>query len=391
MSLLETISQGTAAPPEEAHALPFGAYSDREVFEMELEQIFRRDWIALCPAASLSAPGDFLALDLAGEPIVVLRGDDGELRALSNVCRHRGTPICDVGAGNAARLVCPYHAWTYDQQGRLKSWPYPGNVEIDASAHCLPQFRLELWNGVVFVNLDPDATPLSERLVGIDRHLQKFQIDRYEESPPATGYTTWDSNWKLAFENGIESYHLFNVHTKTLEPGSPTRDAFYVEGGASWTITAGTLHPGRKAKPWDPPTIGAFENENYTLVSIPPSLVGILTPDSWGWLSVLPLAPDRCLIGGGATRPRRPPKPEKAAGKTKKPKKKDDDGTSLFEAFMEEDRWICERNQRGMATRYGDGGKLVEIERVIVDFHSYLGWRLFEQKCRPPWRAPEAP
>ena len=128
------------------------------------------------------------------------------------------------------------------------------------------------------------------------RHLQKFQIDRYEESSPATGYTTWDSNWKLAFENGIESYHLFNVHTKTLEPGSPTRDAFYVEGGASWTITAGTLHPGRKAKPWDPPTIGAFENENYTLVSIPPSLVGILTPDSWGWLSVLPLAPDRCLI-----------------------------------------------------------------------------------------------
>ena len=100
------------------------------------------------------------------EPIVVIRGDDGVLRCLPNVCRHRGTVLYDEGRENASSIQCPYHAWSYDNTGRLTGVPYPGNVEIDKASHGLAGIRLETWGDVVFINFDANAEPLSPRLAG---------------------------------------------------------------------------------------------------------------------------------------------------------------------------------------------------------------------------------
>jgi nitrite reductase/ring-hydroxylating ferredoxin subunit len=105
-----------------------------------------------------AAPGDYLALEIAGEPVLVIRGHGGELRALSNVCRHRLHPLVADGAGSLPRLTCPYHRWTYRLDGQLASAPCMTDVPgFDRTAVRLPMFRVEQWLGFVFVNLDDDA------------------------------------------------------------------------------------------------------------------------------------------------------------------------------------------------------------------------------------------
>ncbi|MEM7412022.1 MAG: aromatic ring-hydroxylating dioxygenase subunit alpha [Myxococcota bacterium] len=368
MTLEDSLRRVCAASAGEARALPFAAYTDPDLHARERERIFAREWIALGSAAALSEPGDTLTVTLGNEPVIVVRGEDGELRALSNVCRHRGTPLLDEGIGHASSLVCPYHAWGYGLDGRLKGVPHPGDVVVDKAAHALPSYRVETWAGVVFVNLDPQAPPLAERVAGIDARLSRYALDRFTH-PTRISLHAWDANWKLAVENGIESYHLFRVHPETLEPYTPTRGAFYLEGSAEATLTAGTTKLARAAHPGDSEGLGAWEREHYVLVSLPPSFVGILTADSWGWISVLPSGPEQCtVLGAGLS----PVATEEGAG------------SEFFEAFLAEDQAICERNQRGMRSAQ-EGGQLVELERVVVDFHQYLGNRLFGTPTDPPF------
>ena len=381
MRNVEALREATSAPPGAARALPFEAYRDPHAFELEMERVFRGDWVAVCSEALLREPGSYVALPIGGEPVVVLRGQDGTLRALSNVCRHRGTPLLDDGLGSAASLVCPYHAWAYADDGAFRGAPHTGNVEIDAGAHALPRFALEVWAGVVFVNVSGDAPALCDRLVGVRRAIEAFGIDRYDV--PYGGYApqTWNANWKLAYENGIESYHLFKVHKETLERLSPTRAAFYVEGDAHASVTAGGVEADARAYPGEPHTIGAFERGHYLLVAVPPSFIAILTRDSFGWIAIQPETPTQTRIVANALVPRALAAASRSERESLDP---------FTQEFLAEDRWICERGQRGMGSRHSRGGQLVELERIVGDFHQYLGMRLFGQAPEPVYRAREA-
>lgn len=378
--MADSIREAALSPAGRARALPFAAYTDPDVHRLEMDRIFGRDWIAICASASLANPGDHFAHAIGGEPVVVLRGDDGKLRALSNVCRHRGTLLQDDGFGAAKKFVCPYHAWTYDLEGNLRGVPVPGNVEIDKSAHCLPQFRVEEWAGVVFVNLDASAESLASRLVGLERYLDPFDMSGFDTPTPPKPLETWDANWKLIVENGIESYHLFKVHRDTLETMTPTKGAFYLEGSARWTATAGWYKGVDPTASAEHPTAGLV-GKGYVLVSIPPSFVAILTEDSWGWLSVFPTAADRTVVAEGSLRRGRPSLLERASKAVEE---------NFVTAFLAEDRAICERGQRGMAARRSQGGQLVELERVVADFHHHLAWRLFGAEPAAAWRGPAA-
>ncbi len=365
----KALEKAASAPATAARALPFSAYRDPQVYEREMERLFRGDWVAVCSASSLSGPGAYCALSIGGEPVAVLRGRDGALRAVSNACRHRGTQLLDPGHGRVSSIVCPYHAWAYDLDGGFRGAPMAGDVEIDAKAHALPRFALEVWAGVVFVNVDGRAAPLAERMAGADAHLAPYGIERYDRSTAPPEPEPWAANWKLAFENGIESYHLFQVHRDTLEKVSPTHGAYYVEGSARWTVTGGTLSSGDTGPyPGDPDTLGARERQRYVLVSLPPSFVGVLTRDSWGWITVHPAGAEACLVGAEALVPA-------AYGAGSGPEW--DPYAAFTRAFLAEDKAICERGQRGIQARHSEGGQLVELERVVGDFHHYLAARLF--------------
>ena len=361
-------------------ALPFAAYRDPEIHARELEAMFRGDWVAVCSAASLAAPGAFYALEIGGEPVAVVRDAEGRLRALSNACRHRGTQLLDDGMGEISSIVCPYHAWAYGLDGAFRGAPMTGEVEIDREHHALPEFALEVWAGVIFVNVAGNARPLGERMRSVDAHLSAYHLDRYDWSPGPGAPERWEANWKLAFENAIESYHLFKVHQKTLERVSPTRGAYYVEGGAEWAVTAGALEADRTPYPGEPAGMTEADRARYVLVSLPPSFVGILTRDSWGWITIHPDGPERCRITGEALIPEAY---ASAAG----------DGSidDFTAAFMAEDKWICERGQRGIQSRHSSGGQLVELERVVGDFHHYVAARLFGRTPEAPWKNPDAP
>ena len=111
MTQLDDVKAAMARPFGEAGALPFHAYTNPELYELERQRLIYREWIPMCAAGALPEAGDYFAVDVAGEPVMVIRSDDGELRALSNVCRHRGTPLAAEGYGNARKFICPFHLY----------------------------------------------------------------------------------------------------------------------------------------------------------------------------------------------------------------------------------------------------------------------------------------
>ncbi len=369
------------APLEEARALPFAAYHSEELFALEMDRVFRSDWVAVCAEAALADVGDYLAIDIAGEPLVLIRGADGELRALSNVCRHRGTILLDPGVDNlhGERIVCPYHGWSYSDSGTFRGAPYAQGAGIDRDEHCLPSFRAEVWMGVVFVCLSADAPPLAERLAGIAPHLAEFDMESFAVPGALSAPEVWAANWKLIVENGMESYHLFKVHEKTLERVTPTRGAYYIEGSASWTLTGGEIVQGGggvAGKLLATLFGSGAGGDHYVLVSVPPSFVGVVTKDSWDWIIAHPLSPTSTRVLLGSLARSSPDLVTRMAA------------SGYTAAFLEEDRAICERVQTGMAARASVGGRLVPLERVVVDFHHYLAWHLTGES--PPERHMEA-
>lgn len=364
--LLDTLERVLPQPLGKAEALPFEAYRDPDYFRLEQREVFGRDWVFVCMDADLPRVGDYRALTLGDEPLVVLRGTDGKLRALSNVCRHRGAVMLK-GSGNARKITCPYHAWTYSDEGALLGVPYPGDVGVDKPAHGLPRFGLESWIGFVFVSLDPQAPPLAERFRGLETYLTRYQVEDFRHTHPIETWS-WQANWKLAIENFVEGYHFFAVHPTTVETAARTRDCFYVEGGADWSITGGRqLDYPTTWKDW---ILGRSQVVPYLSIHLPPNLVCNLYPGSMGWARVLPTGPTTCEVASGFCSHH----PTPVAKGLK----------AHYAKTLGEDRAICESVQRGVASPRSRGGQLVEMERAVVDFHHYLGKRLFgEAPCGP--------
>ncbi|MEM7563392.1 MAG: aromatic ring-hydroxylating dioxygenase subunit alpha [Pseudomonadota bacterium] len=353
-------------PLGKAHCLPFPVYHDPSVFHFEEERIFRRDWFFVCTSQELENPGDYFAFCISGEQIAVIRGQDQQLRAMSNNCRHRGTPLLNAGFGNTAKLiVCPYHAWSYDLEGSLKGVPFAKEDRLDKSRHCLPNFDCEEVFGLVFVKIDGNDSSMRDRLADLKDYLEIYDTNRFTRALPGT-LERWKANWKLAMENAMESYHLFKVHKTTLETVTPSKLAYYVAGSSEWTLTGGKMedHSSTFGK-W---LRGHYPEvfDHYLLISLPPNFVGILTHDSLGWLSVMPINAVETEIRSGVLC-----EPESGSETS--------ESEAFTDAFFEEDKTICERVQAGMQSRSTTGGQLVEMERVVVDFHQYLASRLFEE------------
>jgi len=371
---LQTLKITVAQPMEKAESLPFSAYRDQQVYDAEKTNIFLNDWIFICTEQEIPKKGDYLALFLADEPVLIIRGQDGKIRAMSNVCRHRGTLLNLVGKSNSKRMVCPYHAWTYDDKGTLLGVPFAEKGEVKLDEHCLPLFQLEIWHGLIFINLSAQAEPFNEKVSNIDKYLKLFHATRFKKTYTSPS-ETWQANWKLALENAMESYHLFKVHPQTLETVTPTKQSFYLEGSRNCTITAGKMKgsspkllkwlTGESAKIYD----------HYILISLPPSFVGILTYESFDWIRVLPESLDSCSIQSGGMSTATPDKHSEEQ--------------QFVETFFAEDKAICERIQLGMLAEKSSGGKLIHMERVLVDFHHYLAYKLFDETTPEHYRSAE--
>ena len=335
-------------------ALPTAAYRE-PAFTAEQHTIWRDAWVFVGTADEVAEPGDFVTTTLGGQPVIVLRRQDGELAAMSNLCAHRGTLLAD-GHGNTKRFQCPYHAWTFADDGRLLAVPHAERIDVDRDAHCLPTYRAEVWHGLVFATLGSGPS-VAERLAHLEPLLADHGLGDLHHWTAHRGEEIWECNWKLAMANAMESYHLFQVHPETLEPYAPTADAYYLVGNADGTATGG----------------GSSRGDDYLLLSLPPNLVATVTDGSLIWQAVQPLDWNRTRIITGGAYPH--PSPEDSKGIAKLLGMAANAAGSLVPDFLPEDKAICERGQLAATGDY-EPGVLVPMEQVVSDFHHFLARQL---------------
>ncbi|MFP5247778.1 MAG: aromatic ring-hydroxylating oxygenase subunit alpha, partial [Thermoanaerobaculia bacterium] len=198
--------------PRLSHASTLSSrfYTDPAVLELENRNVFGRTWQLAGHVEQVKEGGQYFTTSIGAEPVLVVRGNDGELRAMSNVCRHRAGPIAK-GEGKKPVLQCGYHGWVYALDGRLRTTPeFEGVAEFDKASCRLPQFRAEVWNDLVFVNLDPDVEPLRDFLGELLHDMPKHDYSGFRLAKRKV----WelDCNWKVYVDNYLEGYHIPIVH-----------------------------------------------------------------------------------------------------------------------------------------------------------------------------------
>src|SRR5882724_12089863 len=205
----------TRRPVMQAETLPPAAYTSREFYDREVERIFMREWNFMGRADHVPKPGDYVALEYAGVPLILSRDTQGKLHALINSCRHRGSQVAE-GEGNCRAFRCPYHSWAYGLDGKLLSAPEIEQTRnFDFADYGLVPLRLEIWAGFLFVNFDANAAPLATWLGDIPEKLASYNFGdmvctRRKEYRLAC-------NWKVYVENAMEAYHVPTVHRSTLQ------------------------------------------------------------------------------------------------------------------------------------------------------------------------------
>jgi phenylpropionate dioxygenase-like ring-hydroxylating dioxygenase large terminal subunit len=193
-------------------SLPRDYYLSSEIFELEYTRVFARQWLMVGHACQIPEAGDFFTIDLAGENVIIVRGKHGEIRAHYNVCRHRGSRICDAASGRVKSFVCPYHAWAYAIDGHLESAPtIPDGEYIDYAEYGLKPVRVADCGGFLFINLgEEEPSPVEESFAELSAKLPAIPADGLKLVYEAVHDV--HANWKLVAENNLECYHCPFCH-----------------------------------------------------------------------------------------------------------------------------------------------------------------------------------
>ncbi len=194
--------------------VPISVYLDRAIHELEKERLWSRTWQMACRLDDLAEVGDTWVYDICDKSILLVRSDEHTIRAYYNSCLHRGRPLVDQ-PGRVAALKCPFHGFTWNLAGAIKHIPCRADFpQIDEDNFDLPQVRVDFWGGFVFVNLDPDAEPLSQYLGELSRHFERWPLDDYVKTGHAAKICP--VNWKVAQEAFMEGLHIFTVHPQFM-------------------------------------------------------------------------------------------------------------------------------------------------------------------------------
>ncbi len=209
---MTTFLKTTDAYKQGARTLPGRYYTTPEILSEEAERIFRRQWICAGRAEAIAGAGDYVVVEIAGESIIVLRDQTGERRAFYNVCRHRGTRLCEATHGRLSETIqCPYHAWTYALDGRLIGAPHMNEVAgFDKKEYPLHRVALAEWEGFLFVNLARDAEPLAEAFAPLVDRFARYNLAKLR-TVRRIDYEV-GANWKLILQNYNECLHCPTIH-----------------------------------------------------------------------------------------------------------------------------------------------------------------------------------
>ena len=246
------------------HALTRPFYTDAGLYRTDLEAIWYQDWIFAASVAEFPKAGAYVTLQLGEYPIVVVRGADGQIRAFHNVCRHRGQRLCSKPSGAAAKLVCPYHQWTYETDGRLL-WARDMDAGFDASKHGLKPVQCAIAAGMVFVCVAEEPTDFASVQAAADRYTAPHGMGDLKVAHQSR--IIENGNWKLVLENNRECYHCAGSHPSLCRTFNDDPDL--VGSDDSLSSPAGAAHVNRCEDAGLPSRYLISENEQWRLVRIP--------------------------------------------------------------------------------------------------------------------------
>ena len=205
-------------PAEGVFRIAREMFTEPQLFDLEMELIFEKNWIYACHESEIANPNDFITLRAGRQPMIVTRDASGQLHALINACQHRGATLTRVGRGNQSTFTCPFHAWCYKNDGRLLKVKAPGEYpeDFDKATRGLKKARIASYKGFVFISLDVGASDSLEDFLGdarvfLDMMVAQSPTGELEVLPGRSTYS-YDGNWKLQNENGLDGYHVSTVH-----------------------------------------------------------------------------------------------------------------------------------------------------------------------------------
>ena len=396
--ICQGICDAAELPLARASTIPRQAYTSEEFFQWEIDHILRKEWQCIAHISQIPAAGDFLNIDLLGEPLIIVHGKEGAVRVLSRVCPHRAMDIMPDGfgydghgpaevrpgsphCGHTRLFLCPYHAWTFELDGKLKACPEMHQADAFSRDEVgLKAYNSAVWNGFIFVNLDCAAPAFETGLDEMTEDLAPYHLDKMK----LVIAREWDCdfNWKVLVENFMESYHHLGIHHKTLQPMMPARN--------TWTERERRrfirCHLPYKAEVRDQVRIreetgspmGRFpvipglrpdQKTEWSLFLLYPTMLLSGTEDRIIWYRIQPTGPDRIkLLTTTLAAPAALDLPEAESVIS--------DQAEMLYNFHLEDMEVCTAVQRGLCSAAWRPGRLSHLEMPVWLFQRYLAARI---------------
>ncbi len=371
---LDTLAAVAATPFSQADTIPPLLYRSDEVHALELDRIFAKEW--LCPglAADIPNAGDYITFSIGDQPVFTMRGRDGVVRSFSNVCLHRMMPLAEGRGACGNKLVCPYHAWTYDTEGKVIGAGHMGGRDpaFDKKQFRLPELRTEIWEGWIYVTLNPQAPRVADLLAPLLPVVERYAMPGY--IPVVHQDHVWKTNWKLLNENFMEGYHLPVAHKATVGAWFPVEDTeFPDEAYDAFTYQTFTKDENARygrAHESNTRLEGKWRHTSI-LPTVFPTHMYVLAPDHLWYLSLRPRGVGEVHVRFGVALA---PEAHAALGAGR-----DAWVTELvdfFDRVNAEDKVVVEGIFQGSKAPLASRGPLSWLEREIHDFARYLAARL---------------
>mgnify|MGYP003853242933 CR=1 FL=1 len=373
-------------------SLPQPFYNDERLFRLDMQGIFEREWIFVGMSCEVPAKGNFMTLTIGDNPLVIVRGDGGILHAFHNVCRHRGSRLCATERGKVAKLVCPYHQWTYELDGRLLFAGSDMGQDFDLKAHGLKSVALTEAGGFLFVCLAEQPPAADELKETFAHYLAPYDMENLKVAVSST--IEESANWKLVIENNRECYHCNGAHPELLnslqefdDTDDPRATSAYRELVARkqanweamdvpWQLTRlgkrnrltrtplldGTVSMTMDGKPACQKLMGRLTSADMGALRI------LHLPNSWNHFMgdhavvfrVLPLGPQRTIVTTKWLVHK-----DAVEGVDYHPEQM----RRVWDATNEQDRRLAEENQRGInSLAYEPGPYSMTFEFGVIDF-----------------------
>ncbi|MDE2561221.1 MAG: aromatic ring-hydroxylating dioxygenase subunit alpha [Sphingomonadales bacterium] len=340
--------------PDADFSLPGWIYSDPEFFTLEMERVIRPSWQIVCHVSEVANPGEYQTIDYLGESVVVIRGDDGQVRAFTNVCRHRAMRLVEGPSGCAKKLICPYHAWTFESDGRLSGVPmkseYPA---LKLEENGLVPVALEVWHGFVFVCLKPSGFPsVAEMMAPFEDEVSLYRFEDMERMAPVR-HRPRAVNWKNVGDNYSDNLHIPVSHDGLTRLVGKT---YRIEAQQWADRLTGEVVESDRQNFWERfyrthmPRVAHLPQDRHKLwlyYKLWPNMAFDIYADQIDFMQWLPVSPTTCLLREVAYAlpdERREMKLVRYAN------------WRINRVVNKEDTWLIERVQQGMASaEYGVG------------------------------------